>query len=94
MIKECSYCYIPKRELNSQDYFNKMNLWRQFVNKGIFRFVRGDTPIENFDEIISKELKYVYYHYFECKCGTLIRAGVCIRSSVPILEHIESIPSE
>ena len=94
MNKECSYCEIPRRELNSQDYFDKMYLWRQFVEEGTFKFIRGDTPIENFDEIISKEEKYVYYHYFECKCGSLIRAGVCIRSSVPVLEHIESMPSD
>lgn len=91
MNKRCKYCIIPDRELNSKDYFDKMTLWRQ--KDGLFKFIRGDTPFENLEEVISKEEKYAYYHYFECNCGTYIRSGVCIRSSVPILEYIDVLPS-
>ncbi len=90
MNQECNYCKIPKRELNTDDYFEKMSLWRDYVNNGIFKFCGGDTPLETFEKEISKEEKYVYYHFFECTCGNKIRTGVCIRSSVPIIEYLES----
>src|SRR5690606_6261542 len=38
------------------------------------------------------EEKFAYYHYFKCDCGNYIRTGVCIRSSVPILEYIDELP--
>jgi len=94
MSNKCSHCEIPERKLNSNDYFDKMKLWRRYVDEGIFKFIGGDSSLESFEEAISKEEKYIYYHYFECSCGTYIRTGVCIRSSVPILEHINSLPSE
>ncbi len=90
MKNECEYCEIPKRELTIDDYFEKMSSWRDYVSQGILKFTGGDTPLENFESEISKEEKYVYYHYFECNCGNRIRTGVCIRNSVPILEHMES----
>ena len=88
MTSKCSYCEIPNRDLSVNDYFDKMSLWRKYVSEGAMKFLDGDTPLENFEEEISKEEKYVYYHHFKCNCGKVIRAGVCIRSSVPILEHI------
>ncbi len=92
MTKSCSYCYISDRKPTTKDYFDKMNLWRQYFDDGIFKFIKGDTPLENFEEIISKEEKYIYYHYFQCRCDSLISAGVCIRSSEPVLEHIKELP--
>ena len=94
MIKSCKYCTIPDRELNTKDYFDKMILWRQYVNDGHLKFKGGDTSLENFEEEISREEKFIYYHYFECDCGNFIKSGVCIRSSVPILEYIDKIPLE
>jgi hypothetical protein len=94
MKKKCEYCEIPKRELNTTDYFNQMILWRQYVKDGNLKFKGGDSSLENFEEEISKEEKYVYYHYFECICGNYIKSGVSIRSSVPILEHIDKLPLE
>ena len=94
MNNRCKYCEIPDRELNAKDYFDKMSLWRQYVNDGLLKFIGGDTALENFEEAISREDKYIYYHYFECDCGIYIQAGVCIRSSVPILKHLDSLPSE
>ena len=94
MKDRCTYCEIPDRKLNTKDYFDKMSLWRQYVDDGLLKFKGGDTSLENFEEEISIEDKYIYYHYFECNCGTYIRAGVCIRSSVPLLEHLDSLPSE
>lgn len=94
MKDSCKYCAIPNRELTSKDYFDKMILWRQYVNDGLLKFEGRDTSLENFEEEISKEVKFAYYHYFKCKCGNYIRSGVCIRSSVPILEHIDELPIE
>lgn len=93
MNERCKYCIIPDGELISKDYFDKMTLWRQYLKDGLFEFMGGDTPLENFEEVISKEEKYAYYNYSECSCGTYIRSGVCIRSSVPILEYIDALPS-
>lgn len=94
MSNKCSYCEIPERKLNSKDYFDKMTLWRRYVDEGIFKFIGGDSSLVSLEETISNEEKYAYYHYFECSCGTYIKTGVCIRSSVPILEHINSLPRE
>tara|TARA_R110002033_G_scaffold168962_2_gene209074 strand:+ start:143 stop:1027 length:885 start_codon:yes stop_codon:yes gene_type:complete len=90
--KSCKYCTLPNRELTSKDYFDKIELWREYVNKGLFEFKGGDTSIENLEAEISKEEKFTYYHYFECNCGNYIRTGVCIRSSSPILEYIDKLP--
>jgi hypothetical protein len=38
MKMKCEYCEIPKRELNTTDYFNQMILWRQNVNDGNSKF--------------------------------------------------------
>ena len=94
MNKGCEYCEIPKRELKWIDFFEKMVLWRKYVNDGLFKFKGGDSKLENFEEEISREQKYVYYYYFKCNCGTYIRSGVCIRSSIPILEYLKSLPKE
>lgn len=94
MNSKCTYCEIPNRELNSKDYFDKMTLWRQYVQDDIMKYKGGDTPLENFEEIISREEKYVYYNYFECKCGKYIKTGVCIRSSTPIIEYISVFPTD
>ncbi|HLV42465.1 MAG TPA: hypothetical protein VKY37_09310 [Brumimicrobium sp.] len=91
---KCSYCDLPKGDLNYKDYFEKIALWRQYVNEGIFKFIGGDTALETLEEEVFKEEKYVYYHFFECTCGSFLRTGICIRSSIPILEHIKSLPSE
>jgi len=88
MNNKCTFCRIPDRELNTKDYFDKMKLWRQFVTEGLMKFKGGDTSLEKFEEEISRELKYTYYHYFECNCGRSIKTGVCIRSSVPIIEYL------
>ena len=90
MKNKCTYCEIPQRKLTIDDYFEKMSLWRKYVNQGILKFIGGDTPLENFEEEISKEEKYTYYHYFECNCGNFINTGICVRSSVPILEYSSS----
>lgn len=90
----CKYCDLPNRKLTSIDYFEKLALWRKYVKDNLFEFKGGDTLLENFEEEISKEEKYVYYHYFKCNCGNIIRSGVCIRSSVPILEYIKKLPKE
>ncbi len=90
MKKECEFCKIPNRKLNTNDYFEKLSLWKDYVSQGIFKFIKGDTSLENLEEEIYNENKYVYYHYFECKCGKKIKTGICIRSSVPLIEYIEN----
>ncbi len=94
MNKSCKYCAIPNRELTAKDYFDKIELWSQYVNKGHFKFKGGDTSLEDLKEEISREEKFAYYHYFECDCGNYIRTGICIRSSTPILEYIDVLPIE
>lgn len=90
----CKYCAIPHRQLTLEDYFEKMNLWRQYVKENLFNFIGGDCSLENFEEEISKEEKYSYYHYFVCNCGKIIKSGVCIRSSIPILQYINKLPKK
>ena len=92
MKKSCKYCAIPNRKLTSKDYFDKIELWGQYVNEGLFEFKGGDTSLEYLKEEIYREEKFAYYHYFKCDCGNYIRTGVCIRSSVPILEYIDELP--
>ncbi|MBV7441314.1 hypothetical protein KRX57_07765 [Weeksellaceae bacterium TAE3-ERU29] len=94
MNKDCEYCTIPNRELTFEDYFDKIELWRKYVTKGLFKFKGGDTSLEDLEEEFYEGEKYVYYHYFECNCGNYIRTGVCVRSSVPILEYIDELPIE
>ena len=91
-MTKCKYCIIPNKELTTKDYFEKMTLWQQYVKEKIFEFKGGDCSLENFKEEISREEKYVYYHFFKCNCGKTIRSGVCIRSSVPLLEYIDNLP--
>jgi hypothetical protein len=91
-MTNCKYCLIPNRKLTSKDYFEKMVLWRQYVSENLFEFKGGDCLLDNLEEEILNEEKYVYYHYFKCNCGRIIRSGVCIRSSEPILEYIEELP--
>tara|TARA_R110000764_G_scaffold2178_1_gene9359 strand:+ start:1265 stop:2149 length:885 start_codon:yes stop_codon:yes gene_type:complete len=92
--KSCKYCAIPNRELTSKDYFDKIELWSRYVKEGLFEFKGGDTSLADLREEISREEKFAYYHYFKCDCGNYIRTGVCIRSSVPILEYINELPAE
>lgn len=94
MSKKCIYCEIPDRKLSTKDYFDKINLWREYVDNGFLEFLGGDSSLENLEATISKEEKYAYYHYFKCICGNYIKTGVCIRSSVPLLEHVNSIPGK
>lgn len=91
-MKKCKFCLIPNRQLTTKDYFEKMILWRQYVKENLFEFKGGDCLLDKFEEEISKEEKYVYYHYFKCSCGKIISSGVCIRSSTPIIEYIDKIP--
>ncbi len=94
MSKSREYGVIPNRKLTPNDYFDKIDLWRKYVNEGLFKFKGGDSSLKDLEEEISKEEKYAYYHYFECKCGNYIRTGVCIRGFVPILEYIDEFPIE
>ena len=92
-MTNCKYCLIPNRQLTTTDYFEKMVLWRQYVKENLFEFKGGDSSLENFEDEISREDKFAYYHYFKCNCGKTIRSGISIRSSVPILEYIDKLPT-
>ncbi|MDO6820724.1 hypothetical protein [Zobellia sp. 1_MG-2023] len=95
----CTYCEIPNRVLNTEDYFDKIAIWRNYVNHGIMEYLGGDCPLESIEEKVENEEKYAFYHNFRCSCGTYLRSGISIRSSVPILERVEekadnSIPAK
>ncbi|MCO7332902.1 hypothetical protein [Riemerella anatipestifer] len=75
MSKSCEYCAIPNRKLTLKDYFEKIDLWRKYVNEGLIQFKGGDTSLEDLEKEIYKEEKFAYYHFFECNCGKYIRTG-------------------
>lgn len=90
----CSFCRIPEKELDTSDYFDTLAVWTENIKNRVFKLVVGDCPLEDLEKHISKEEKYTYYHYFKCSCGNYCRSGVCIRSSVPILERMDKLPRD
>ena len=90
----CKHCFIPNRKLKISDYFNTLSKWSKYVDTGIFKLIVGDCPLTDLEKHISSEKKYIYYHYFKCKCGKFCRSGICIRSTIPILEKMDEIPND
>ena len=88
----CEYCFIPEGKKTIANYFDTMKVWTKNVRKGFFKLVVGDCPLETLETHVFNEEKYIFNHYFKCACDCYCRSGICIRSTVPILKRLRTLP--
>ena len=70
------------------DAFATLDRVRAAADAGQLRLLRADCPLELTEELVTREAKYSFVHFLECRdCGAFLFFGIHIRGT-PILKTV------